>query len=103
MRLDNLLGGLLDAFTGRNQRRDRYSDEPYEEVQPASRDPFGDPADGTGRGMPQGGRGAFGDVADDRDVRPASEDPFGDPADEMGEERVLPSSRDPFGDPADRY
>ncbi|MBC7998468.1 MAG: translation initiation factor [Leptolyngbya sp.] len=49
-------------------------------VNPASQDPYGDPADNE--------RG---------NVRPASEDPLGDPA--FGGRKVRPASEDPLGDP----
>lgn len=71
MRLDEILTDVVDAVTGRNHGSDN------QDVQPASRDPYGDPAD--------------------QQVLDASQDPYGDPADQY----VADASEDPYGDPAD--
>lgn len=107
MRLDNLFEGLIDALTG-GDRSNRPREREPGAVEPSSRDPYGDPADGGGRDVRPASEDPYGDPGDlrGRDIRSSSEDPYGDPADDGDEtegERVLPSSRDPYGDPADRY
>lgn len=118
MDLENLMRNVTDAIQRHNDPRD--TDHPqenlvgfvqnifrqhlgggggrsrggYDNVRPASEDPYGDPAD-------QGaGGGRFGNV------RPASEDPYGDPADQGNSGgrfgNVRPASEDPLGDPADQ-
>jgi len=83
-------GALAAAMSGMSQgyqggvmpaSRDPYGDPADQAVYPASQDPYGDPADRRGGG-----------------VASASEDPYGDPA----ELEVVPASQDPYGDPADR-
>src|SRR5687767_12127997 len=86
MRLDNILGDLIGAVTGRDQQQ---QPAPPADVRPASEDPFGDPADQQANYQGQ-------------QVLPASQDPFGDPADQVNGQQVLPASQDPFGDPADQ-
>jgi hypothetical protein len=76
MRLDDFVNDIVGSVTGR--RRD-------EDVQPASHDPWGDPADQQG------------------DVAPASQDPYGDPADQYRGQQVWDSSQDPYGDPGDPH
>ena len=78
MRLDNLLGGLMDAVTGRGQQQDedQYQGQP---VRPATEDPWGDPADGQNAQNAQYPGG----------VLPASQDPYGDPADTYQGQQVM--------------
>jgi len=57
MSIRDLLGNVLDVLTGHDEREDQNN------VQPASQDPYGDPAD-------------------EQNVLPSSQDPFGDPADQ---------------------
>jgi hypothetical protein len=70
-----LIGGIEEMFNKYGQRDGDRS------VKPASKDPYGDPADSKGFG----------------NVRPASQDPLGDPA--FGGRKVKPASEDPLGDP----
>jgi hypothetical protein len=84
MRLEDLLGKAVEALTGSSRS------EQDGNVQPASQDPWGDPADqGQTVGQFPGG------------VQPASQDPYGDPADMYNGQQVADSSQDPYGDPAD--
>jgi len=99
MSLKELLGNVIDALTGHDERQEQN------DVQPASQDPYGDPADRGAApqsrypgGVQPSSQDPFGDPADQA-VQPASQDPYGDPADNPN---VLPSSQDPFGDPADQ-
>ena len=64
----DLLGQLSGIF-GQQAKANNEDFRGYDNVRPASEDPYGDPAD-------QAGGGQFGNV------RPASEDPYGDPADD---------------------
>lgn len=84
--VDGFFKNLQDIVTG-SESEDEYSDRP---VQPASEDPYGDPADQYG--------GQYGDLT------PASQDPYGDPADQYGGQYgdLTPASQDPYGDPADQ-
>ena len=111
MRLDDLLGKALEALTGKDQGGQGR------DVQPASQDPWGDPADqdiqNRNIGQYPGGvlpasQDPYGDPADQGhnqagfgNVAPASQDPYGDPADSYNGQQVLDSSQDPYGDPAD--
>jgi hypothetical protein len=83
-------GAALAAVLGGMARRQR-------DVQPASQDPYGDPAD---QQVLPSSQDPYGDPADIQ-VLPASRDPYGDPADQAGQEEVAPASQDPYGDPAD--
>lgn len=74
----DLVGSISDLF-GNHKKQ-------HGNVLPASRDPYGDPAD----------QGRFGHV------KPASQDPYGDPADQERFGNVKPASQDPYGDPADQ-
>lgn len=85
MNLGDIIGNVIDAVTGKDRHQDGQGD-----VQPASRDPFGDPAD---QQVLDASQDPFGDPAD-MDIRPASEDPYGDPADE--EEAAPSGGRWPF-------
>lgn len=87
MRIEDIIGKVLDAVTGDDQPEEQQR----RNVRPASQDPYGDPAD---QGYRQAGHHGG-------DVRPASEDPYGDPADGYQGQQVLPASQDPYGDPAD--
>jgi len=62
--VEGFLRRMADSFL--NPDDQQYNDDENRRVDPASEDPYGDPAD----------LGQFGNV------RPASEDPYGDPADE---------------------
>jgi hypothetical protein len=108
MKIDQILGDLLDAVTGGQQKEEEHG---RPNVRPASEDPYGDPADqvdGQMTGYPGGvlpaSQDPMGDPADQWDghqVLPASQDPLGDPADTWDGHQVLPASQDPLGDPAD--
>lgn len=79
--LDNLLGRVTGGLLGGQDEREleqqqydqnqqgQYQQGGYDNVLPASQDPYGDPADQ---------EGGFGNVL------PASQDPYGDPADQQG-------------------
>lgn len=101
MRLDDVLNDVVDSFTGR-KRPDNEPDA--QDVQDASRDPYGDPADYAQTGYPGGvqdaSRDPYGDPADLQPA-PASQDPYGDPADMQNGQQVADASQDPYGDPAD--
>jgi hypothetical protein len=75
MRLDDIFEDVIDSVTGRRGGN--------QDVQPASQDPWGDPADAPGG------------------VAPASQDPYGDPADQYRGQQVFDASQDPYGDPGD--
>ena len=91
--IDDILRRVQDALLNGDN-----GDQNYDRPRPASKDPYGDPADQMYGGIDEG---QFGNV------RPASEDPYGDPADQyMGNRdrfgNVRPASEDPYGDPADQ-
>jgi hypothetical protein len=110
MGLDFLMQQVKDAITGHTEQQNQNPTQAYDanpllgmvegifgqhsqtggqpNVQPASQDPYGDPAD-------QQAGGQYSNV------QAAAQDPYGDPADQ-GQGNVLPASQDPYGDPADR-
>ena len=86
--VDGFLRKMKDAIVGSDEQFDQ--DAEYDQQRnPASEDPYGDPA-----------------YRQYDDMRPASEDPYGDPADQVGDYGsfgdVRPASEDPYGDPADQ-
>ena len=96
---NDLLGQLSGIF-GQQAKANNEDFQGYDNVRPASEDPYGDPAD-------QYGGGQYHQTSDAQfgNVRPASEDPYGDPADQVGGGQfgnVRPASEDPYGDPADQ-
>ncbi len=116
--VDNFFQKAREFFTGNNDNEfdqdSEYRDTDYgdglrptvgeREINSASQDPYGDPADQDYGNFTPGNQDPYGDPANEYygNLTPASQDPYGDPADQNYGD-ISPASEDPYGDPADEY
>lgn len=83
---DGLIGQVAGLFRGHAEQTggqfpEQYSQGPYDNVLPASQDPYGDPGDNT-QGYQQAQYGGQSAADAQAGILPASQDPYGDPADQ---------------------